>query len=392
MINKVKNIKITINIKAFPVIVKKTFLAAFRLLKVFLRLIGSIPSRLSLIFSNIKAFFLVRSFWGRTNFYTRYFQAIIIFLTIALFLTGVFTKLTAVGDTNLSVDTFASISNGNIDVAQQGVGIQTIVANSGLNFKYTQYITQTTDNLESIANAFEVSKDTIKWANQSVINYFSETFSSGATLFIPEINGVLYEVQAGDNVDSVVAKAHGDKFQVIEINQLVAPAFTLSPGARILIPNGQLDAPPPPAPPTPIYYYTGPPVDVSALGGISFINPMGSCGGYIISQPFWAGHNGVDLAGSYGCPIVAAADGVVDYVGWSNYGEGNMVRIYHGNGVYTSYYHGSGYGNISAGQHVGAGEVILYVGTTGYATGPHLHFGLRLGANNFIDPRPYVPY
>ena len=389
MINRIKKIKIHINIKTFPSILKNLFLAVFGLLKSIFRLLASMPGVFSYIFSNIKSFFLIRSFWGRTNFYTRYFQAVIIFLTVSLFLTGVFTKLSAVGDTNFTKDTFASITNGNIDVVQQGVGIQTVVANSGLNFKYSQYVTQSTDNLDSIAKAFGVSKDTIKWANQSVINYFTETFNTGVTLFIPEINGVLYEVQAGDTVDSVVAKAHGDKFQVIEINQLVAPTFTLAPGARILIPNGSLDAPPPPAT---YYYYTGPAVDVTVLAGISFINPMGSCGGYIISQPFWAGHNGVDLAGPYGCPIVAAADGVVDYVGWSNYGEGNMVRIYHGNGVYTSYYHGSGYGNISLGQHVSAGEIILYEGMTGKATGPHCHFGLRLGAYNFIDPRPYVPY
>ncbi len=308
---------------------------------------------------------------------------------MTLFLTGIFTKLTAVANGDITPDVFSSISNGNIDVAEQGAGTQTLTSSPGRNFNVTQYVTTSADNLDGIASKFGVSKDTIKWANQSLINYFTETFDTGVTLFIPEINGVLYEVQAGDTVDSVVAKGHGDKFQVIEINQLQAPDFTLSPGTRILIPNGKLDAPPPP---TPVYYYTGPPVDVSVLAGISFINPMGSCPGYIISQPYWAGHNGVDLAGPYGCPLVAAADGVVDYVGWSNYGEGNMVRIYHGNGVYTSYYHGSGYGNISKGQHVSAGEVILYEGATGNATGPHLHFGLRLGAYNFIDPRPYVPY
>lgn len=389
LIKRLKNVRVQINLKTIPLLLKNIFLGVFKLLKAVFSLIFSIPSRFSYIFSNIKSFLLVRSFWGRTNFYSRSFQASIILLTLTLFLTGVFTKLTAVGNANLTQDTFASIGNGNIDVLEQGAGTQTLASSPGLNVEYTQYVTKDSDNLESIAGAFGVSKDTIKWANQSVINYFTESFTSGSTLFIPKINGVLYEVQSGDNVDSVVAKAHGDKFQVIEINQLVAPSFTLSPGTRILIPNGKLDAPPPPAT---YYYYSGPAVDVSVLAGISFVNPMGLCPGYIISQPYWAGHNGVDLAGSYGCPEVAAADGVVDYVGWSNYGEGNMVRIYHGNGVYTSYYHGSAYGNISLGQHVSAGEIILYVGTTGLATGPHLHFGLRLGAYNFIDPRPYVPY
>lgn len=87
-------------------------------------------------------------------------------------------------------------------------------------------------------------------------------------------------------------------------------------------------------------------------------------------------HQGVDFGAGQGTPIMAAGDGVVKYKGWSN-GYGNFVLIQH-NGTYsTAYGHMSRFGNISLNGRVKQGQVIGYVGMTGRATGPHLHYEVR---------------
>jgi murein DD-endopeptidase MepM/ murein hydrolase activator NlpD len=83
-------------------------------------------------------------------------------------------------------------------------------------------------------------------------------------------------------------------------------------------------------------------------------------------------HAGLDLAASYGSPIVAAADGRVVGAGWSG-GYGNLVRIAHNGGIQTMYGHMSRIA-ARAGTFVHQGQIIGYVGSTGLSTGPHLHY------------------
>jgi peptidoglycan hydrolase-like protein with peptidoglycan-binding domain len=108
-----------------------------------------------------------------------------------------------------------------------------------------------------------------------------------------------------------------------------------------------------------------------------------------ISSPFGPRgdgfHPGIDLAASLGTPVRAARSGRVAYAGWDD-GYGQVVVLHHGRGVASWYAHLS---RILArpGEHVGVGTVIGRVGQTGEATGPHLHFEVRVrGAA--VDPRP----
>ena len=97
-------------------------------------------------------------------------------------------------------------------------------------------------------------------------------------------------------------------------------------------------------------------------------------------------HAGIDIGAGYGAQIVAAASGVVVSAGTQG-GYGNTVVIDHGGGLATLYAHQSSFA-VSSGAHVDRGDVIGYVGSTGYSTGPHLHFETRVnGAPR--DPMGY---
>jgi len=99
----------------------------------------------------------------------------------------------------------------------------------------------------------------------------------------------------------------------------------------------------------------------------------------------WKAHKGIDFAAPTGTPIRAAGDGTVDFAGVSN-GYGNMVVLKHWNNYSTAYAHMSRFGsNLRKGAKVTQGQVIGYVGTTGWSTGAHLHYEFRV-ANVARDP------
>lgn len=98
-------------------------------------------------------------------------------------------------------------------------------------------------------------------------------------------------------------------------------------------------------------------------------------------------HKGMDIGASTGSGIVAAAAGTVVIATYS-YSAGNYVMLNHGGGVYTVYMHCSQL-LVSEGQQVSKGQTIARVGSTGYSTGPHLHFGIRSNGQ-YVDPARYV--
>jgi murein DD-endopeptidase MepM/ murein hydrolase activator NlpD len=96
-------------------------------------------------------------------------------------------------------------------------------------------------------------------------------------------------------------------------------------------------------------------------------------------------HTGVDWAAPIGTPIFAAGNGTIIEAGWDG-GYGRRVEIQHANGYVTTYNHLSGFGRgVVEGAHVVQGQTIGYLGDTGLATGPHLHYEVIINGN-FVDP------
>ena len=132
----------------------------------------------------------------------------------------------------------------------------------------------------------------------------------------------------------------------------------------------------------------------SGSAGGGWVNPLSSI--YVTSaygnrwhptQGYYSFHSGVDLAAGYGTPIYAARSGVVTEAAYSSV-YGYYVVINHGDGYSTLYGHMTNY-CVGAGQGVGAGQTIGYVGSTGWSTGPHLHYTVYYNGST-VNPMGYI--
>lgn len=101
-------------------------------------------------------------------------------------------------------------------------------------------------------------------------------------------------------------------------------------------------------------------------------------------------HKGIDIAAPIGTPIVAAAPGVVVKAGWNSGGYGNLVDIKHADGTLTRYAHNKRI-LVQAGQQVQQGQQISEMGSTGFSTGPHLHFEVHALGKKAVNPIAYLP-
>jgi len=101
-------------------------------------------------------------------------------------------------------------------------------------------------------------------------------------------------------------------------------------------------------------------------------------------------HQGIDIAADVGTPIYAAAKGVVEFAGWNSGGYGNMVEVRHADGSMTRYAHMNAI-HVSVGQRVDQGEQLGEMGSTGYSTGPHLHFEVHVPSQGTVNPIAYLP-
>jgi murein DD-endopeptidase MepM/ murein hydrolase activator NlpD len=101
-------------------------------------------------------------------------------------------------------------------------------------------------------------------------------------------------------------------------------------------------------------------------------------------------HRGIDIAGPVGTPIVAAASGEVIVSGWNSGGYGNLVKLRHADGSVSLYAHNSRL-LVRRGQTVEQGEPIAQMGSTGFSTGPHLHFEIHPSGRGAVNPMAFLP-
>ncbi|HLF28697.1 MAG TPA: M23 family metallopeptidase [Anaerolineae bacterium] len=244
------------------------------------------------------------------------------------------------------------------------------------------YHVQSGDTVQGIAAAFGLKPETLMWANPEIED-LPDLLRIGQEVVILPIDGVYHEVKAGDTLASIVAKYSVDIEAITgaanEWNGLQPPDFTISAGMKLIVAGGAK-----PYVPKVVTAYNGP-IPSGARGTGRFQWPViGS-----ITQDYWYGHRALDIAAPTGAGVYVADGGFVTFVGWTDIGYGNLIRIDHGNGFATWYAHLNGF-NVVLGQAVRRGDLIGYVGSTGRSSGPHLHFEIRT-SDGLLNPRLYLP-
>jgi len=227
------------------------------------------------------------------------------------------------------------------------------------------------DTLSAIAAQFGLKLETLLWANDIAEDHVLHV---GDTLRIPPIDGVIYTVKAGDTLQAIAAQFQGDVVTIAEYNR-IGISTKLAEGMTLVIPNGVLPEQMRRKPARTVRPRSEPTV---AFG--EFRWPTRG----VITQYFAGGHTGLDIANRIGTPIAAADAGRVIATEFSRFGYGNRIVIDHGNGWVTTYNHLSQIG-VRPGDYEKAGEIIGAMGSTGWSSGPHLHFE-ALYNNRFVNP------
>ncbi len=241
-----------------------------------------------------------------------------------------------------------------------------------------RYKVKSGDTLGVIAHRFGVSMMTLWWANKLDSK---DDLHVGQVLRIPPVSGLVVTVKDTDTLDSLATKYDVKSARIVELNGLEDTTLVVG---QVLVVPGAKGAPIPTPKPTP-----KPQVKSSGGGSSGGSRPSTQYtggqlrwpvvgGGNYISQYAHAGHMALDVAADYGATVVAAAGGRVVFAGWKNNGGGWQVWISHGSGMYSTYNHMSGV-SVGNGQSVGRGQRVGRIGSSGWATGPHLHFEVWLG-------------
>ncbi len=256
-------------------------------------------------------------------------------------------------------------------------GVVVDINKPGNTGRISVYEVRPGDTLTQIADMFDVSVNTIRWAND-----FSGDIKPGQSLIILPVSGVKHLVKSGGTIKDIANIYGADAREIALFNGLTEDA-KLKAGDEIIVPHSEIkheESESKPKSKAKTYAKAGAAKTTASATSGYFTNPAP---GSILTQGVH-GYNGVDLGGPVGTPIYAAAAGSVitsKEGGW-NGGYGSMIIISHSNGTQTLYSHLSE-NAVAAGQKVAKGELIGYMGSTGKSTGSHLHFEVR-GAKNPI--------
>jgi murein DD-endopeptidase MepM/ murein hydrolase activator NlpD len=247
---------------------------------------------------------------------------------------------------------------------------------------FITYTVQPNDNIWAIAQGFGLKAETVLWANPKV-EKAPDLLSVGQRLIIPPVDGIYYTVAKGDTVEKLAKtyKTTVEKIVGFESNEMEEP-YVLTPGQQIMLPDGRKKV-------VPTNYYpmtrVGTAPKNARTGSGRFAWPTQG----ILSQRYWSGHLGIDIANRTGTPVRAADHGYVVMAGRDTWGYGNQVLIDHGNGYMTRYAH-LNHIKVRAGETVERNQQIGTMGSTGRSTGPHLHFEIIYGQQR-RNPLGFLP-
>jgi len=227
-----------------------------------------------------------------------------------------------------------------------------------LTLSLRTYTIARNDTLDAIARRFNISLDTL-----ISINGIADVrrLQVGTKLKVPNINGIAYTVQRGDNLSSIATRNKTTILDLVDANDLAS--HTISPGQILFIPGATLSS-------YELRKALGTLVRWPVTGRIS------SNFGYR-SNPFTGirqFHNGLDIVAPENTQVKAAMDGRVAETGYSSI-FGNFVIMTHAGSYQTLYAHLNRI-DVKVGQVRSQGSIVGLLGSTGYSTGAHLHFGV----------------
>ena len=372
-------------------------------LRVFWILISVIFDILFKQFDSVKDDIVKRMFWGRGSFLKYVVQTATIILAFILGISYVYRApaITSANDEDLDY-----ISVAESDLLAMNATINTLVPKDRERRVVEKYIVMNGDTLSIIATNYDISVETIKWAN----NLTSDLVKPGQELGIPPADGVLIKVAKSETLSSISTKYNGNEQAIADFNWLDYP-FTLTEGQELFVPDGRMPYVPPPKPTyasAPKTYTSG---SYSGGGSSAAVDP--SVGRFLgwpvaggkISQTYKGTyHKGIDIADRNLPSVLAAASGTVIFAGCSGYcpplgstwggsGYAWSIQIDHGNGYTTWYAHLKNI-YVRSGQEVSKAQAIGQMGSTGRSTGPHLHFELRRGSGygGQVNPLSYASW
>lgn len=257
------------------------------------------------------------------------------------------------------------------------------------------YVVQPDDSLWSIADQHDTDVETLTALNEGI----GEVLQPGESLRVAAgFRGLVHSVRPGDTLEGIAA-TYDIPIEQIERANGIDPETLLQIDELIFVPDAPLRhtmvasrggfsrrTPPPPAPPA-----EAEPASAHAQSAESQGDWQWPLSGMFTSEfgPRGGGfHSGLDIAVPTGTPAVASRTGTVVFAGWKG-GYGYCVILDHGDGTKSLYAHASAL-RVAAGEHVGQGQIILEVGSTGNSTGPHLHFEIIV-EDKPRNPRAYLP-
>ena len=239
------------------------------------------------------------------------------------------------------------------------------------SLKVGTYRTRAGDSLSRIAGVYKLNIDTlVSWNGIRD----ARAIAVGTQLAIPNADGLKYTVRRGDTLQGIALATGVPLNNILDWNRL--SSSVISVGQELFLPGARMNA-----------------NELSRILGSFFQFPVfGRISSYFGERPDpFTGverpHNGIDIVNKPLTPILAAAAGTVADVGFNN-NYGNYVILKHAGFYQTLYGHLTRY-LVSRGQKVRQGQEIGQLGTTGYSTGPHLHFSI-FHNGEAVDPLRFL--